>query len=76
MCSVLQKFSKEVPQIPSVDRLHDRYEVDADALGKGAFGTVYHAVHKQTGDECAIKVVKKSSFTSNRQVCCMIYLSH
>ena len=52
---------------PRVDRLHDRYAVDAEALCKGAFGTVFKAVHKQTGDECAIKVLKKSSFTSNRQ---------
>ena len=54
--------------MPSVDRLHDRYDVDAEAFGKGAFGTVYQAVHKQTGDECAIKVLKKSSFSLDRQI--------
>ena len=38
--------------------LHDYYEL-GDNLGKGKYGLVKAAVHKKTGKECAVKIIKK-----------------
>jgi len=38
--------------------LYDFYDL-ADNLGKGKYGLVKNAVHKKTGKECAVKIVKK-----------------
>ena len=58
---------QEVLQMPCIDRLHDWYDFDAKALGAGAFVRVYKAVHKETGDECAVKVLKNTSFPTWRR---------
>jgi serine/threonine protein kinase len=34
-------------------------------LGKGSFGEVLAATHKLTGNQCAIKVVKKSNINGS-----------
>lgn len=36
-----------------------------NTLGKGAYGSVYHAIHKQTGDYRAIKIIKKANEAKN-----------
>lgn len=36
-----------------------------NTLGKGAYGSVYHAIHKQTGDYRAIKIIKKANEARN-----------
>ena len=52
--------------MPCIDRFNDWYDVGAKALGAGAFVKVYKAVHKETGDECTLKVLKKTSFPAWR----------
>ena len=39
------------------------YEVDA-LLGRGSYGSVYHATHRLTGDERAVKVMNVDRVTS------------
>lgn len=45
----------------------DRYEMQSKTLGEGKFGLVKLGVHKNTGENVAIKIIKKQSMTSKDQ---------
>lgn len=47
------------PQLPAYPGLTERYQL-LSKMGDGAFSNVYHAVSRSTGDECAIKVVRRA----------------
>lgn len=42
--------------------LHDFYEL-GDNLGKGKYGLVKSTVHKKTGQNCAVKIIKKKELS-------------
>lgn len=42
--------------------LYDFYELKEN-LGKGKYGLVKQAVHKRTGRECAVKIIKKKELS-------------
>lgn len=42
--------------------LYDFYELKEN-LGKGKYGLVKQAIHKRTGRECAVKVIKKKELS-------------
>ena len=42
--------------------LHDFYEL-GENLGKGKYGLVKSAVHKQTRQKCAVKIIKKKELS-------------
>ncbi len=42
--------------------MYDFYELKEN-LGKGKYGLVKQAVHKRTGRECAVKIIKKKELS-------------
>ena len=61
--------SGKLPRYPGLDRF-----ILVEKMGDGAFSNVYRAKDTETGDEVAIKVVRKFEMNSN-QVCCCNFLS-
>ena len=52
------KFDKSTYVFYKKSKINDEYKF-GETLGEGSFGTVRRAVHKQTGQERAIKIFKK-----------------
>jgi len=50
----------------STEKLDDHYKI-VEEIGKGAYGIVYTAKHKETGDIRAVKVVKKKDEKSKNE---------
>lgn len=45
----------------------DRYDMQSKTLGEGKFGLVKLGIHKKTGENVAIKIIKKQSMTPKDQ---------
>lgn len=73
--SFLVKISGEVEfKVSHMDFINEKngniskfYEFYEPPMGKGAFGEVRKAVHKLTGIERAIKIIKKSTTNEEEQ---------
>ena len=50
---------KELFICDSTGNIHDNYDISNKPLGQGAFGVVYLGTEKITGENRAIKVIKK-----------------
>ena len=47
-----------IKQVIGYANVHDYYEIK-ETLGKGSNGSVHAGIHKKTGREVAVKVLKK-----------------
>lgn len=56
------KWVQTLKEAIGYSNLSDYYDMK-DALGKGKFGLVRLAIHKQTGTKVAVKILKKSSLS-------------
>eukprot|EP01006_Ploeotia_vitrea_P041652 TRINITY_DN66558_c7_g2_i1.p1 TRINITY_DN66558_c7_g2~~TRINITY_DN66558_c7_g2_i1.p1 ORF type:complete len:619 (+),score=313.04 TRINITY_DN66558_c7_g2_i1:66-1922(+) len=61
MAAVRRKLHRIRTLTLSMERIESRYEIKHDVvLGSGAFGEVKLCVHKKTGKEFAVKMIKKN----------------
>lgn len=56
------KWIDSIKKATGYASLHDFYEL-GDNLGKGKYGLVKAAVHKKTGQEVAVKIIKKKELS-------------
>eukprot|EP00831_Metopus_contortus_P044835 TRINITY_DN35942_c0_g2_i1.p1 TRINITY_DN35942_c0_g2~~TRINITY_DN35942_c0_g2_i1.p1 ORF type:complete len:199 (-),score=61.51 TRINITY_DN35942_c0_g2_i1:76-672(-) len=68
-----KKWLEEIKDAIGYANLQDYYDIK-ESLGKGKFGIVKCGVHKKTGKRVAIKVMKKSSM-STQDKDCLLYTS-
>jgi serine/threonine protein kinase len=56
------KWVKAIKKVIGYSNLFDFYEIK-ETLGKGKFGLVKQAIHKNTGKSVAVKVMSKKEMT-------------
>ncbi|KAL3772859.1 hypothetical protein ACHAWO_002689 [Cyclotella atomus] len=77
--SFLHRAQKTDSRTKEIDQLHSIYKVDwGTVLGEGAFGRVYPAKHRDTGEKVALKKISKrytnsTSFRSETDALLRIY---
>jgi serine/threonine protein kinase len=57
-----EKWTLAIKKSIGYANLYDFYELK-DNLGKGKYGLVKQAIHKRTGRECAVKIIKKKELS-------------
>jgi len=57
-----EKWMKAIKKVIGYSNLYDFYEIK-ETLGKGKFGLVKSAIHKNTGKHVAVKVMSKKEMT-------------
>lgn len=57
-----EKWVSSIKKAIGYSNLYDFYELK-ESLGKGKYGLVKQAVHKRTGRECAVKIIKKKELS-------------
>jgi hypothetical protein len=60
--SEVKQWSKAIRSVIGYSELKDHYELGLP-LGKGKFGLVREATHKQSGEKVAVKIIKKAKLS-------------
>ena len=56
------QWVEKIKQVIGYANLHDYYDLK-ESLGKGKYGLVKRGVHKKSGKEVAVKIVKKKELS-------------